>query len=78
MSVFERLRRIVAASFQVPLDSVTADTNIEDYADSLGIVELGMAIEEEFDLSFPDQQTIEHPPRTVGQIAKYIEKHISQ
>ena len=67
MSVFERVRRIVAASFQVPLDSVSADTNIEDYADSLGIVELVMAIEEEFDLEFADPQTMEDPPRTVGQ-----------
>ncbi|BAF59921.1 acyl carrier protein [Pelotomaculum thermopropionicum SI] len=42
-------------------------------ADSLDIVELVMALEEEFDLEIPDEDA--EKIRTVGEAVKYIQDH---
>jgi len=51
------------------------DTTFEDIdADSLDIVELVMALEEEFDLEISDQE-IENI-KTVGDVVRYIESKV--
>lgn len=50
-----RVLRVVAANQKVPLEKVTLDTTFEELGmDSLDGVNLVFAIEEEFDLSIPD------------------------
>ncbi len=71
--VLQKLKQLIAEQFMVDEDEITADTSfIDDLgADSLDIVELTMAIEEEFDISEIDDNDL---PKllTVGDLAKYI------
>ena len=47
--IFEKLAALLAEQFSVETDSITMETTFEDLgADSLDIVELSMALEEEF------------------------------
>ncbi len=56
MAVFDRIRDIVVEQLGVEEEEVTLETSFEDLnADSLDIVELIMAMEEEFDLEIPDE-----------------------
>ena len=76
MSVFEKVKAIIAEQLGVDEDEVTMEASfIEDLgADSLDIVELVMALEEEFDLVIPDEEA--EKIRTVGQAVKYIQDHL--
>lgn len=76
MSVFEKVKAIIVEQLGVDEDEVTMDASfIEDLgADSLDIVELVMALEEEFDLVIPDEDA--EKIRTVGQAVKYIQDHL--
>ena len=53
MTLFERLREAVAATLNVPEDSITPESANEDLAawDSLGQVNLMMTLEQTFDLT---------------------------
>lgn len=47
--IFEKIAALLAEQFSVDADSITMDTSFEELgADSLDIVELSMALEEEF------------------------------
>lgn len=71
-SVEERVKAIVAELLGVDEERVTSDANFRDdlEADSLDLVELIMAFEEEFEgeITDEDAQKIE----TVGQAVEYI------
>jgi len=56
-SIEERVKQIVAEQLGVDEDQVTADAAFMDElgADSLGTVELVMAVEEEFDIEISDE-----------------------
>ena len=73
--VFEKLQIVVADQFDVEPEKVTLEANIaEDLgADSLDIVDLVMAIEEEFDMEIPDDAV--EKIKTVGDIVNYIESN---
>lgn len=53
---FERIKEIISEQLGVAEDSITMDTSFVDDlgADSLDLVELVMALEEEFDVEMPD------------------------
>ena len=53
---FERIKEIISEQLGVSADSITMDTSFTDDlgADSLDLVELVMAIEEEFDIEMTD------------------------
>ena len=74
MSTFETFKRIVVDQLQVAADDVKIDsTFIDDLgADSLDIVELIMAFEEEFNIEIPDE--IAEKIKTVKDAVDYIEK----
>ena len=74
MSTFETDKRIVEDQLQVAADDVKIDsTFIDDLgADSLDIVELIMAFEEEFNIEIPDE--IAEKIKTVKDAVDYIEK----
>ena len=48
--IFEKLSALIAEQFNVDVDSITMETSFEDdlNADSVDIVDLSMALEEEF------------------------------
>ena len=73
--IFEKLKDIIAEQLSVEADEVKLDANIQDDlgADSLDIVDLITTIEDEFDISIPDDVVEEI--KTVGDIVNYIEKN---
>jgi len=78
VSIFERLKKIIVEQLGVEPDQVTMEAKFRDdlKADSLDLVELIMAIEEEFggEVSDEDAQKIV----TVGDAVRYIEAHFQQ
>lgn len=75
-SVMERVVEIISAQMGVGKEQITAETSfVNDLgADSLDTVELVMELEEEFDITIPDEDA--EQIQTVGQAVKYIEEHI--
>ena len=72
-TVAEKVKKIVVDQLAVSEDQVTEDARfIEDLnADSLDIVELIIALEEEFSAEIPDEEA--EKLKTVGDAIKYIE-----
>jgi acyl carrier protein len=72
---FEKVKEIVVEQLGVEEDEVTLEASfIDDLgADSLDIVELIMALEEEFDLEIPDKES--EKISTVGDAVEYIKAH---
>ncbi len=73
-----KVRKIIADRLQVEADSVTPTASfVEDLgADSLDLVELVMAFEEEFDLEIPDQDA--EGMKTVGNAVEYLQKKVAE
>ncbi|MFH5881561.1 MAG: acyl carrier protein [Candidatus Izemoplasmataceae bacterium] len=71
--MFEKIREVIVAELGVEADEVTLEASIIDDlgADSLDVVELIMALEDEFDIKVEDDQA--QNMRTVQDILKYIE-----
>ena len=71
----DRVKKIVVEHLGVEAEKVTEDASfIDDLgADSLDIVELVMAFEEEFGVEIPDDAA--EKITTVGDAVKYIEEH---
>lgn len=72
-NILERVIDIVAEELAVDRDEVTEDSSfIEDLgADSLDVVELVMAFEEEFDVEIPDEDA--EDIKTVEDAVNYLE-----
>ena len=74
--VFEIVKEIIVNQLGVTDTSVTMEASfIDDLgADSLDIVELVMALEEEFDIEIPDEDA--EKAVTVGDVVDYIKENI--
>ena len=74
-AIFEKVKEVIIEQLAVEEDSVKLDTSfIDDLgADSLDIVELIMALEEEFDLQIPDSEA--EKIASVGDVVKYIKNN---
>ena len=74
--VFEKVKNIIVEQLGATESSVTMEASfIDDLgADSLDIVELIMALEEEFDIEIPDADA--EKVVTVGDVVEYIKDHI--
>ena len=58
--IFEKLAALLSEQFGVDVDSITMDTSFEDLgADSLDIVEMTMAVEEEFGLEDMEEEDLD-------------------
>jgi acyl carrier protein len=70
--VFEKIRAIIAEQLNIDEDTITMESSFrEDLgADSLDVVELVMAVEEEFDVEFDDEEA--ENISTVGDAVNYI------
>ena len=75
--MFEKLCKLIADQFGVEPDAVTADTAFVDDlgADSVDLVDLSMALEEEFGMEEMDSEDIESIV-TVGDLYKYMQEHL--
>ena len=73
--VFDKIKKIIVEQLGIDEDKVTMDASfIDDLgADSLDMVELIMAIEEEFEIEIPTEDLEQIV--TVGDVVKYIEAH---
>ena len=71
----DRVKEIIAKELEVESKDLSADKKfIEDLgADSLDIVELVMALEEEFGLDIPDEDA--DKLKTVGDAMEYLKSH---
>ena len=71
----DRARDIIAKELEVDVKQITPEAKfIEDLgADSLDIVELVMALEEEFGLEIPDEEA--DKLKTVGDAMNYLKSH---
>ncbi len=71
--VFDKVKQLIPEQLVVKADDITEASNIQDDlgADSLDVVDLVMALEDEFDVEIPEDQV--ENIKTVGDIVKFIE-----
>ena len=71
--VFDEVKELISEQLDVKADDITEASNIQDDlgADSLDVVDLVMALEDEFDVEIPEDQV--ENIKTVGDIVKFIE-----
>lgn len=77
--MFDEIAKIIAEQFGVEVEDITPDTTFEEdlSADSIDIVELSMALEDEYgigEMSEDDLATIS----TVGDLVQYIQSHVEE
>lgn len=77
--IFEKVSSLIAEQFSVDVDSVTMDTSFEEDlgADSLDIVELTMALEEEFNLGELGDEEITSMV-TVGDLVRFMQSKLDE
>ncbi len=77
--IFDKLCELVADQFGVDPDEVTMETSfVDDYnADSIDIVELMMAVEEEFHLGEVEENALENI-KTIGDVVEYIQARVHE
>jgi acyl carrier protein len=75
MAIIDKVKSIIIEQLGVEEEDIKMEASFVDDigADSLDIVELVMALEEEFDLEIPDEDA--EKIRTVGEAVKYIQEH---
>ena len=75
--MFEKLCKLIAEQFGVEPDNVTVDTAFVDDlgADSVDLMDLSMALEEEFGMEEMEAEEIESIV-TVGDLYKYMQDHL--
>ncbi len=75
-SIEDRIMDIVSDKLDKPRDSLSKDMSfVNDLgADSLDTVELMMDLEDEFDLSIPEEEA--EKIVTIGDAIKYVEEHL--
>jgi len=75
--LFEKIRDIIADQLGIDdLDSITAETSLTKdlEADSLDAVEIMMALEDEFEITVPDEDA--EKLLVIGEIVKYVEEKL--
>ena len=73
MALFEKVRDVIVRELSVPESKVTEEATCDGdlSADSLDVVELVMALEDEFDVEIPEEDA--EKIRTVGDAVRYLE-----
>ncbi len=74
--ILEKVIQIVSDQMGVDRAEISAETSFVDdlNADSLDTVELVMELEDEFDMSIPDEEA--EKLKTVGNAVDYVEKQL--
>lgn len=76
--VFDRVKKIIADQLGLDENTIAMDSLFADDlgADSLDVVELIMALEEEFDIEIPDEDA--EKATKVGDVVEYINSHVEE
>lgn len=74
--VLKKVKEIISVQFNVDKEDLTLETSFKDNlnADSLDLVELVMALEDEFDLEVQDEDM--ESIKTVGDVVENIENSL--
>jgi acyl carrier protein len=75
--ILEKLKHVIAEQLGVDADIITMETHFEDDlgVDSLDIVELTMAMEEEFNLEEMSEEDLTQVV-TVGDLVRYLQQKL--
>ena len=75
--IFEKLSALIAEQFNVSVNSITMETSFEDdlNADSVDLVDLAMALEEEFGIEELGEDEASGIT-TVGDLVRLLHSHI--
>ncbi len=75
--IFEKLSALIAEQFNVDADSITMDTSFSDdlNADSVDIVDLSMALEEEFGIEELNEEETSSIS-TVGDLVQFLQSRL--
>ncbi|AFZ59536.1 acyl carrier protein [Anabaena cylindrica FACHB-243] len=75
--IFERVKKVIVEQLDADTDKVEPNASFTDDlgADSLDIVELVMALEEEFDIEIPDEAA--EKILTVQEVVDYISNNVA-
>lgn len=76
--VFDKVKKIIADQLGLDEDTITMESSFVDDlgADSLDVVELIMALEEEFDIEIPDEEA--EKVSKVGDVVEYINSNVEE
>ena len=76
--MFDKVKEIIAEKLSINEDDITMDSSFVDdlNADSLDLVELMMALEDELDTEIPDEE--DENFKTVGDVVKYLKNHVEE
>ncbi|MEG0238267.1 MAG: acyl carrier protein [Clostridium sp.] len=76
--MFEKIQEIIAEKLSVDASEITQEASFIDdlNADSLDIVELIMALEDELDMEIPDEDV--EGFKTVGDVVEYVKNHVEE
>ena len=75
--IFKTMQDLIAEQFAIDTDEIGMDSSFVDDlgADSVDLVELVMAMEEEFDIGEIDEEDLQSL-KTVGDCVRYLSNHI--
>ena len=75
MDIAEKVKEIISQQLDVDQENINDEASFVDDlgADSLAIVELALAFEEQFEIEIPDEDT--EKIRTVQDAVNYIKEH---
>jgi len=73
MMIFEKVKKLLAEQLNISPDKITDKSKVIDDlgADSLDVVEMLMTLEDEFNITVSDEESVNL--KTVGDIVKVIE-----
>ena len=76
-TIFKTMQDLIAEQFAIDADEVTLESSFVDDlgADSVDLVELVMAMEEEFDIGEIDEEDLQSL-KTVGDCVRYLSSHL--
>ena len=76
--MFEKIQEIIAEKLSIDADQITLESSFVDdlNADSLDIVELVMALEDELDMEIPDEDV--EGFKTVGDVVEYVKNLVEE
>ncbi|WP_297631450.1 acyl carrier protein [uncultured Clostridium sp.] len=76
--MFEKIQDIIAEKLSVDKEEVKLESSFIDdlNADSLDIVELIMALEDELEMEIPDEDVENF--KTVGDVVNYVKEHVEE
>ena len=74
--IAQRVLKVIATSKRIPLETVTIDSDFQQLGiDSMDAVEILFALENEFDVSIPDDEV--RTVRNVRQMCEGVEKLVA-